>query len=559
MEASAPIGEAEPGKKAFMDRMLDWIEKAGNKVPHPAIIFVGLVVFIVLLSQLLDWLNVSVTYEVAQQEPTVIEELDLTGTDAPELFPIEDYTEEEFVIETETTEIKGLLTVDGLRFMFAEFVPNFAGFTVVSVIFVAMMGVGVAEGAGLMGALIRKLVITAPAGLLTFIIVFVGCLSSVATDAGYLILIPLGAAAFLSVGRHPLVGLAAAYAGVSVSFAVNILITPLDSLLTGVTNEAIGLVDPDESIGISANLYFAVASTLFTALVVTFVTHRLVEPRLGEYRAPAKESTEPDAAADTEPEPLAPEAESKGLKYALLAVIGSVVVITLLTVIPGAPLRNPETGDIIGESPFMDSLTFLISIIFLVAGLGFGFGAKTYENSVDVINAITKTFAGLASLIFLLLIISQFIGFFNFSNMPTVAAVTMADILEEMDIGAVALLVGLILVICLLDLIMPGALPKWAIFAPIFIPLFMRLGVAPQTVLAAYRVGDSPMNVITPLMVYLPFIVLVAQRYQPNAGIGTIISLMIPYTVVILITWVIFFVLWYVIGIPLGPGYPVEI
>jgi aminobenzoyl-glutamate transport protein len=302
-----------------------------------------------------------------------------------------------------------------------------------------------------------------------------------------------------------------------------------------------------------------VASTVFTALVVTFVTQRMVEPRLGKYQPAARDPSEGDAAIDAEPEPLAPEAESRGLKRAMLAVTGAVIVIGLLTVIPGAPLRNPENGDIIGDSPFMDSLTFLISILFLVAGLGFGFGARTYESSVDVIKAIEKTFAGLAGLIFLLLIISQFIGFFNFSNMPTVAAVAMADVLEEMDIGAVALLVGLIVVICILDVIMPGSLPKWAIFAPIFIPLFMRLGVAPQTVLAAYRVGDSPMNVITPLMVYLPFIVLVAQRYQPSAGLGTIISLMIPYTVLVLITWVIFFVLWYVIGIPLGPGYPVEI
>ncbi|MGD9890468.1 MAG: AbgT family transporter, partial [Dehalococcoidia bacterium] len=187
------------------------------------------------------------------------------------------------------------------------------------------------------------------------------------------------------------------------------------------------------------------------------------------------------------------------------------------------------------------------------------FGAKTFSNSVDVVNSIQKTFAGLAGLVFMLLIISQFIAYFNFSNMPTAAAVGLADLLERIDLGAIWLLIGLILIICLLDIIMPGSLPKWAIFAPIFIPLFMRLGVAPQTVLAAYRVGDSPFNVITPMMVYLPFIVLTAQRYQRDAGLGTIISLMIPYTVVVLITWLIFFVLWYVIGIPLGPGYPVEI
>jgi aminobenzoyl-glutamate transport protein len=231
----------------------------------------------------------------------------------------------------------------------------------------------------------------------------------------------------------------------------------------------------------------------------------------------------------------------------------------LLIVFPDAPLRNPETGAIFNDSPLMDGLIFIITLIFLVAGICFGIGAKTITSSTDVINAIVKTFSGLSGLIFLLLLISQFIAFFNFSNMPTVAAVKLADLLESWDIGALWLLIGFIFVILILDLIIPGALPKWAIFAPIFVPLFLQLGVAPQTVLAAYRVGDSPMNVITPLMVYLPFIVLVAQRYKKDAGIGTIISLMIPYTVIVLVAWLAFFIVWYLLGIPMGPGYPTKL
>ncbi|HET9200537.1 MAG TPA: AbgT family transporter [Dehalococcoidia bacterium] len=557
-EASA----VEP-RDTFLDKALGWIEKAGNKVPHPAIIFLGLIVLIIVLSQILDLLDVAVTYEVAESEPVVGEELDLGGTDADDFFPVEDYEEEEFDIVTETTAIEGLLTTDGLRFMFSNFVSNFAGFTVVATIFVVMIGVGVAEGAGLMGALIRKLVQTAPRWALTFIIILVGGLSSIATDAGYLILIPLGAAAFLSVGRHPLIGLAAAYAGVSAAFSVNILITPLDSLLTEMTNEAIALADPDETIGITANLYFAIVSTVVMALVMTVITERLIAPRLGEYRGTPEQPLSSEGVQGTEPafeetgEP--PADEPRGLRYALFAVLAFFAVIALLTLPSGAPLRNPETNDIIGDSPFMDSLVFLISLAFLFAGLGYGFGAGTYRASVDVIKAIEKAFAGLAGLIFLLLLISQFIGFFNFSNMPTVIAVSLADLLEQIDVGALLLLIGLILVIAVLDIIMPGALPKWAIFAPIFIPLFYRLDVAPQTVLAAYRIGDSPMNVITPLMVYLPFIVLTAQRYDRNSGLGTIISLMIPYTVIVLVAWVLFFVAWYVIGIPLGPGYDVKL
>lgn len=566
MVAEDATMEADEKKKGALDKFLGTIEKVGNMVPHPAIIFIALCVLVIVLSAILSLFNVSVTYDVIAEPPTPVEETDLTGTTAPDLiFPVETYEEADLEVQQNTIEIESLLSVDGLRFLFSSFVPNFAGFSVVSVIFVAMMGVGVAEGAGLMGALIRKLVAVAPAGALTFIIVFVGVLSSIATDAGYLILIPLGAAAFLSVGRHPLAGLAAAYAGVSVSFAVNALITPLDGLLTEVTNEAIQIAASGETIGITANLYFSIASSLFTALVVTVVTTQMIEPRLGAYRTEPVNSaiTGQDqvmSAGTDQGEPdVDPTAESRGLRYALYGFLGSVIVIALLTVIPGAPLRNPDTGGIIGDSPFMDSLVFLISVIFLVAGIGYGFGAKTFSTSVDVVNSIQKTFAGLAGLVFMLLIISQFIAYFNFSNMPTAAAVGMADLLERIDVGALWLLIGLMVVIMVLDIIIPGSLPKWAIFAPIFIPLFMRLGVAPQTVLAAYRIGDSPMNVITPMMVYLPFIVLTAQRYQKDAGLGTIISLMIPYTVVIMVTWILFFVLWYVIGIPLGPGYPVEI
>jgi aminobenzoyl-glutamate transport protein len=254
-----------------------------------------------------------------------------------------------------------------------------------------------------------------------------------------------------------------------------------------------------------------------------------------------------------------PEGEGKGLRYALLGMLGAVGVVTLLTVLPDAPLRNPETGSIFNNSPLMESLIFVITMIFLVAGICYGIGAKTISSSVDVINAIVKTFSGLAGLVFLLLIISQFIAYFNYSNLPTVIAVNMADFLEGADISALPLLLGFIVVIVILDLIMPGSLPKWAIFAPIFVPLFIRLDVAPQTVLAAYRLGDSPANVITPLMVYLPFIVLVAQRYKKDAGIGTIIALMLPYTVIMAVVWTLLFIVWFLLGIPLGPGYPVQL
>jgi len=221
--------------------------------------------------------------------------------------------------------------------------------------------------------------------------------------------------------------------------------------------------------------------------------------------------------------------ESRGLRFAGYAVLASLVVVVLLSVFPGAPLRNPETGSLVNDAPLMESLIVIITLIFLAAGIGYGYGAQTLTGSTAVINAITKTWAALAGLLFMLFLIAQFIAYFNYSNMPTVISVAMADVLERANIGPVWLLIGFVVVIAILDIIIPGLLPKWAIFAPVFIPLFIRLGVAPQTLLAAYRLGDSPMNVITPLMVYLPFIVLVAQRYKKTAGLGTIIAMMIPY------------------------------
>jgi aminobenzoyl-glutamate transport protein len=580
MTATTPadaVPASPPEKRGPIQKFLDGIERVGNKVPHPAIIFAGLCVFIILLSAVLSLFNVSVTYDVAEPVgSSQVSDQQLTdqiegGTQSPDTVVQQpDTAGEDIEIHQETSSIQSLLSVDGIRFLFTSLVDNFAGFSVVAVILVAMLGVGVAEESGLMGALIRKLVKVAPRWALTWIIVFVGVLSSIASDAGYLILIPLAAAAYRSVGRHPLAGLAAAYAGVAAGFAVNILITPSDGVLTEVTNEAIALVEPGRTIGITSNLWFNLASTIFVTVVIVMVSSRIIEPRLGAYvpdpvEVPAggaaiAPGAEPiGATATATEETIDTAAEARGLRYAGFGVLATLVVVLALAIPSGGPLRNADTGSLIKDAPLMDSLIVIITIMFLLAGIGYGRGAKTITSSTDVINAITKTWAALAGLLFMLFLISQFIAYFNYSNMPTVASVGMADLLERADIGAVWLLIGFILVIALLDIIIPGMLPKWAIFAPVFIPLFIRLDVAPQTLLAAYRVGDSPMNVVTPLMVYLPFIVIVAQRYRKSAGLGTIISMMIPFSLIVLVAWTAFFAIWFLLGIPMGPGYPAHL
>ena len=541
--ADTEIDEAPKG-------LLGAVERIGNKVPHPVLMFGYLILLVIVLSAGLNLLGVSITEQIAVPVESGAPQYDYyEDTTSPGItVPVDPYHEDWTIVE-ETIPIKSLLSIEGIRFIFSSFVSNFAGFGVIAVVFIAMMGAGVAEESGLLGSLIRKLVGAAPKWALTFMLILVGVISSVASDAGYLILIPLAAAAFASVGRHPLAGLAAGFAGVAAIFMVNISLTPTDAMITEIANEAIALAG-GAPITIVANFFFMIASSIILAFVAAVVTERIVEPRLGPWVPEANgevHSNESDIPA---------EADAKGNRFALFGFLGVIAIVLLATLPPGAPLRDPDTGNIIGNTPFMDSLLFIIMLAFLVSGIAYGVGAGTMKGSSDVIKAITKTFAGLGGMVLMLLMIAQFIAYFNWTNLPRVIAGSLAELLEQANIGAIPLLIGFILVIVLLDFIMPGALPKWAIFAPIFVPLFMRLGVAPQTLLAAYRVADSPVNALTPLMVYLPFIVTIAQRYQKKAGIGTVVALMLPYSITILVVWVIMFIAWFALGIPLGPGYP---
>ena len=457
---------------------------------------------------------------------------------------------------TQTAEVKGLLTSEGVRYLFTSFVSNFRNFSAMAIILVVMIGVGLAEAAGLIASLIRKLVGVSSRGTLTLIIVLLGVLSSVASDAGYLVLIPLGAAAFKSVGRNPLAGIAAAFAGVAAGFGVNVLITPLDGVLTEITNDSIPAAND---------------AAHDRPRRKPLLRHRLDDPRHVPADVPHDADRREAARRVGSRRPRRGLGDGRGGRPGRRAGSGLprpalgrarrprvLVGITLLTALPDAPLRNPETGDIIGDSPFMDSLIVIIMLFFYVSGYLYGRGAGTIKGSNDVIETITKSWAGLASLLFLFLLIAQFIAYFNFSNIAEVVAVKLGDVLEEMNIGAVWLLIGVILLTIVVDLIIPQAIAKWALLAPIFIPLFIRLDVAPQTVLAAYRVGDSPANVITPLMAYFPLIVVFVQRYKKDAGIGSVVALMLPYVFVLTFVWIAFFVAWYLLGIPLGPGAPVH-
>jgi aminobenzoyl-glutamate transport protein len=555
VSTAAPPAATEPPPHTFLERIFDRIERVGNRMPHPVILFILLCGVVIVASQILFWVGWKATYEVVAPPPAAAEQTYYGGSVEPTYVgPTVPEPAPSYKVETQTAKVKGLLTGSGVRYLFTSFVSNFRNFAAVAIILVVMLGVGLAESVGLIAALIRKLVAASSPSILTSIIVLLGVLSSIASDAGYLVLIPLGAAAFKSVGRNPLAGIAAAFAGVAAGFGVNFLITPLDGVLTEVTNDSAG--HASKHIDLAANLFFGIGSTIFITIVMTIITAKLVENRLGAWD-PAEMGEGIQTADDDVPE-ISPEAEARGLRYAMWATLAVIAAIALLTAIPGAPLRNPVTGAVIGDSPFMDSLILIITIIFFAAGSAFGKGAGTLTNKEAAIESITKSWAGLASLLLLFLFIAQFIAYFNFSNMAEVAAVKLGDVLERINIGAVWLLIGVIVITAVVNIIIPQAIGKWALLAPIFIPLFIRLNVAPQTVLAAYRVGDSPGNVLTPLMAYFPLIVIFTQRYKKDAGIGTVIALMLPYVVVLYIAWTLFFVVWYLIGIPLGPGSPVH-
>jgi aminobenzoyl-glutamate transport protein len=336
---------------------------------------------------------------------------------------------------------------------------------------------------------------------------------------------------------------------------VNVIPTPIDAMITEIANEAIALTGVGP-VTIVNNYFFSVVSMFVLVVAATVVTERMVEPRLGKWDPAGASSDQQGGDVQTVEEKAA---EARGLRFATFGFLAVLVVVLLATVLPGAPLRDPATGAVIGDTPFMDSLLFVIALFFLVAGISYGVGAGTVKSADDVIASISKTFSGLGGLVLMFLMIAQFIAYFNYTRMPPVIAIALANLLERAQIAALPLLVGFIVVILLLDFIIPGVVPKWAIFAPIFIPIFVRLNVAPQTLLAAYRIGDSPANTLTPLMVYFPFIVTVAQRYRRDAGIGSVISLMIPYALVMGAVWIVLFIVWFLIGIPWGPGYPVDL
>ncbi|MFG0257250.1 MAG: AbgT family transporter [Phycisphaerales bacterium JB043] len=528
-----------PRSNGWFNRFLAVVEWLGNLLPHPVSLFALFALAVVIISA------IAAGFGLAVDDPR-------PGAEEGAQFVA-----------------ISLLSGEGIRWMSQNLVTNFTGFVPLGTVLVALLGVGVAEKSGLLTAIIRGLVLAAPKQLVTLVIVFAGVVSNTASEMGYVVLIPLAMVVFHALGRHPFAGMAAAFAGVSGGYSANILIGTVDPLLAGITQEAAQIIDPEYLVHPAVNWYFMIISTFLITGMGWFVTAKIVEPRLGPYD---QSEAEDDLEESPELSKLSDQ-EKRALKWTglsvLLVVLGFLYVagprlLNLHT--SGLPYygvlrayENPATGEVLtgplSFRPMLNSVVPLIFIFFVVPGFVYGRFMGTMKNDRDVIHAMADAMRTMGLYIVLVFFAAQFVAFFRFSGLGQILAVVGADVLVALNLDNPAVFVPFILMCCFVNLMLGSASAQWAVTAPIFVPMLMQIGYAPEVIQAAYRIGDSTTNIITPMMSYFGLILAVATRYKKDLGIGTMVSTMLPYTIFFLIGWSILFYVWvFLLGYPVGPG-----
>ena len=498
-------------RPTLLNRLLNVIEAAGNKLPDPAILFVLALLAVWVLSALLS--------------PMQFAEIDPRNQQ-----PIR---------------VQNLLTGAALAAFLANMVNVFVNFPPLGIVLVALLGVGVAEHVGFIGAGLKAMLNITPRRLLTPMLVLVACLSHTATDAGYVLVIPLGGVIFYTAGRHPLAGIAAAFAGVSGGFSANFIPSGIDPLLQGFTQTAAQIIDPARLVNPLCNWFFTSASTVLIVLLAWYLTDRVIEPRL------AALPVDGDTADMPKLEPLTP-AERRGLVSGGVALVVGLVLLTMWAVPTTSPLRAPDGQITVFTAPLMRSIVPLIFLLFLLPGVVYGIAAGTVRSAKDVVTGMSKAMSGMGYYIVMAFFAALFTDAFGRSNLGALVALKGATLLQTLQMPPQVTIVGIILVTASVNLLIGSASAKWALLAPIFVPMLMQVNIAPELTQAAYRIGDSTTNIITPLMPYFPLVVVYCQRYVRNTGIGTVASMMLPYTGVFLVTWTIFLLLFWAAGIPLG-------
>ena len=495
-------------KVSLFGRFLNYTEKVGNALPNPATLFAIFALLALLLS------GVAAFFGWGAVHPT-------TG---------------------EAIEPINLLSKEGLHRIMLQMVHNFTSFAPLGIVIVAMLGIGIAESSGLIGALIRLLVLSAPKRLMTFVLVFAGVISNTASDIGYVLLIPLAGTIFLSLGRNPLVGMAAAFAGVSGGFSANLIIGTIDPLLAGLSEEAARIIDPAYEVNPTANYYFMAVSTFLIAFVGTFVTEKIVAPRLGTY----------DGSEKPEDIKKLDKAELRGLRWAGVTTLVLTGLVLWGTIPENGLLR--VAGESMLKSPVIKGVIALLFIFSAASGIAYGIGSGKFKTDTDVVNGMSGAIKTLAAYIVLVFFAAQFVAYFKWSHLGEILAINGAIFLKSINIGTIPLLILFILLAGAINMAMGSASAKWAIMAPVFIPLFMELGYSPELSQVVYRIGDSVTNLISPMMSFFALIIAFFQKYDNKASIGTIISTMLPYTFMFMIAWTILLIIWVYFGLPLGPG-----
>lgn len=537
---SGPKASHDRPRRGWFARFLSTVEWLGNLLPHPVTLFALFALGVILLSAVASFFGISV------EDPRP---LGARGRS-----------------ETGRIEVFNLMSGDGFRSIVENLVTNFTGFVPLGTVLVALLGVGVAERSGLLSAAIRGMVLAAPKNLVTVVIVFAGIVSNTASEMGYVVLVPLAATIFHAMGRHPLAGLAAAFAGVSGGYSANLLIGTVDPLLAGITQVAARFIDPDYEVHPAVNWYFMIGSTFLITALGTWVTTRIVEPRLGKYDpSRAEEGVE----ANPSMARLTPD-ERRGLaRAAIAAVVVAFGIAWVAGPFPGllrgslmadwtawGVLRNPATGGLL-PSPMLRGVVAMILVFFFVPGVVYGRAVRTIRTDRDVIDAMASTMNTMGLYIVLVFFAAQFVAFFNQSNLGMIVAVLGADLLTAIGLDNPLVFIPFILMCCFVNLMLGSASAQWAVTAPIFVPMLMTIGFSPEVIQAAYRIGDSTTNIITPMMSYFGLILAFATRYDRKLGIGTLMSTMLPYCLVFIVGWMVFFYLWvFILGWPVGPGAP---
>lgn len=500
-------------RESLSTRMLASVERVGNKLPDPTMLFVGLLVIVWILSWLLSYLSFELV-DPRTSQPLVINNL-LEGSRMTEWLSV--------------------------------LVTNFTHFHPVGVVLVAMLGIGVAEHTGFINTGLRALLGVTAKWLITPMVILVGIVSHSAVDAGYVLVIPLGGIVFYAAGRHPLAGIAAAFAGVSGGFSANFVPSSLDPLLQGLSQAGARILDADITLNPLNNYFFTTASSFLIIGLGWYLTDKVVEPRLKKVELDGDLKDLPTMHA------LEPQ-ERKGLNAALIALLLGVIVMVVTTLPPDSAWRDADGSLATGTAPIMRSIVSLIFLMFVIPGIVYGIAAKTIKSSKDVIDGMTKAMHSMAYYLVIMFFISQFVYAFGESNLGVLLALQGAAGLQALALPAAITLVGIVLLTAFINLFVGSATGKWGLLAPIFVPMLMALGISPDLTQAAYRVGDSSTNIITPLMPYFPLVVVYCQRYVTSTGIGTLTAMMLPYSMSFLVMWTIFLVVYFLLGIPLGLG-----